>query len=101
MGDTGGKCPDTFHFLRLAKLLFEFLPFLLCPPLLGDIVDRQEYQSDTGPLLIIDPSGVQGHDLAADRGKVVLHLEVLEVPIAPQDFLQQLPQAGNVPLALP
>ena len=34
-------------------------------------------------------------------GKLLLHLEVLEDLVAGQDFLQQFPEAGDVPLAFP
>jgi hypothetical protein len=52
----------------------------------------EESQADIVAVFAGDFSGVQGHDLESDRGKVVLHLEGLEVPIVPLDFLQQFPR---------
>src|SRR5688572_15092754 len=73
---------------------------MLDPAALGDIGYTQKYQSDFLPLSVIDPSGVQGHDLWSDRGELVLHLEILDNRIRRKDFLQQLPQLWTIPLVI-
>jgi len=88
--DTRGKSPHAFHLLRLMQLLFEPFSLLRCALELGEIPDRQKYQADIGSLFIIDSSGVEGHHLWSDPGEVMLDLEVLEVRVVAQDFLQQL-----------
>src|SRR3989339_2275449 len=45
--------------------------------------------------------GVQEHNLVADPGKVVLHLEVFKGDVPVDDLFQQSSQLGNVPLAVP
>ena len=47
-----------------------------------------------------EAAGVEQHGPLTERREVVLDLEVVDGVVAGKDFIQQRPQAGDVPLAV-
>ena len=70
------------------------------PPPVGRVLDRQ--QDQPGPAAgRVEPAGVEDHRAAADPLERVIHLEVAEAAVPRQNLLEQLPQPGDGPLAVP
>ena len=70
------------------------------PPPVGHVLDGQ--QDQPGPAAGRgEPAGVEHHRPAADALELVVHLEVVEVAVPREDLFEQLPQPGDVPLAVP
>ncbi len=76
----------------LARRLFRL-------PALGDVVDGQQNPigSDGG---VAQAAGVEQHRALAQLRELMVHLEIIESVILREDFLEQRPQPGNVPLAI-
>ena len=47
-----------------------------------------------------DSAGVEQHDFWSNGREVVFNLEVVDGMVVTQDFFQQRPQLGNVPLPI-
>ena len=67
---------------------------------LGDVFDRHKNQLAVISLLEHLP-GVQEHRASSDPGEFLLDFVRLHHGVARQDLLQQHPQLGDVPLAVP
>ena len=65
----------------------------------GDVLNGEQDQFRLA-VHRLEAAGVEQHDLLADRREVVFHVEVVDGMAVRQDFLQQRPQARNVPLAV-
>ena len=63
----------------------------------GRVLDGEEDELGL-VVLAADAAGVQQHELPPDGRENVVNLEVVERRVLGQDFLQQLPQPGDVPL---
>ncbi len=69
------------------------------PPALGDVLDGE--QDVIGMLgLWREASGVEHHGLSTESRERVFNLKVVDRVVAGKDFIQQRPQAGDVPLAV-
>jgi len=71
----------------------------LCLPVRGDVFDGEQHQGGA-PCSVDDLASIEEHALGADVRKRVRDLEVVEGGVVRQNLLQQVPQGGNVPLAI-
>ena len=71
----------------------------LCLPVRGDVFDGEQHQGGA-PCSVDDLASIEEHALGADVRKRVRDLEVVEGGVVRQNLLKQVPQGGNVPLAI-
>ena len=66
----------------------------------GDVFDGEEHQGGL-PCSADDGAGIEEHALGADMWKRVRDLEIVEGRVVREHRVQQVPQRGNIPLAIP
>ena len=64
-----------------------------------DVFDREKYERRRFGA-IVQSTGVEEHDAPADVGKIVLDLVIVKVAVAGQQFIEQLTQRRDIPLAV-
>ena len=102
-GDPAGRVGGQHRIRDAAQRDREHLALLapgrLVPPARRDVLDGEEHQGRR-PVRAEDLAGIEEHGLGAKVRKRVRDLEVVEGGVVGHNLLQQVPQGGNVPLAI-